>query len=99
MMKSSPPHASDLRLPGARRIARPIWACALAAIAATTLVAYWASHDLPISLRLRPAERSVSGAPLPPALERLFGPPLRRIFIDEQTPEFEPEAYARYYSP
>jgi len=70
----------------------------IAALTATALVAYWSRHDLlPISLlRLRPAPARVvvAGAPLPPAQERLFGPPLRRIGLDDQTPDFEPEAYA-----
>ncbi len=97
-MKAGPPHGGT-RSPalGPLRLTGPVWSIGIAALTATALVAYWSrSHDLPIiSLRLRPAPAArIAGAPLPPAQERLFGPLLRRIGLDDRTPYFEPEAYA-----
>jgi hypothetical protein len=70
------------------------FALALAAVTAATLVVYWARRELPLSIRPRRALQSTISS-LPPAQERMFGSPLRRIRLDDGTPEFEPEAYAR----
>ena len=93
-MKAGLPHAGSRSPVGPLRLTGRVWTVGVAALTAAALVAYWNRHDLPISLSLRPAPARVAGAPLPPALERLFGPPLRRIWLDDQTPDFEPDAYA-----
>ena len=86
-------HVASRLPPGRMRVTRAAVAAALAVVAATAAVAFWGNRDLPVFLKARPAARVV-GAPVPPVEERLFGPPLRRIRLDDQTPEFEPEAYA-----
>jgi len=74
-------------LPGPMRGTSAALAAAIAIVTATAAVAIWSNQDLPVFLKARLA------APVPPAAERLFGPPLRRIRLDDQTPDFEPEAY------
>ena len=70
------------------------FALALAAVTAATLVVCWARDELPPSIRPRRALQSTLSS-LPLAQDRVFGSPWRRIGLDDETPEFEPEAYAR----
>ena len=59
-------------------------------------VSQWLICRMPI------AEPAASGtddtsAPFSPAARRLFGPPQPAVWLDEQTPAFEPAAYAAHY--
>ena len=79
-------------------VAAPVYvagpALTLAAITAATLLFYSARDELPDGLRPRRTLISAT-ASLPPPQDRLFGPPLRRVRLDDETQDFEPEAYAR----
>ena len=69
-------------------------ALVLTAVTAATMLAYLARHDLHVGLAPRRALQSATAA-LPPAQDRLYGMPLRRFRLDDETQEFEPDAYAR----
>ncbi len=84
-------HAASRLLPGPMPGNGAALAAAVAIVTATAAVAIWSNRDLPVFLKARLA------APVPPAAQRLFGPPLRRVRLDDQTLDFEPEAYARCF--
>ena len=73
--------------------------CGLAVLAVAALLTYKLSSS-PFTAARRVAAPSLVLQPcaaLPTADERLFGPPLPRVRLDDETPKFEPAAYRRYY--